>query len=138
MRLPGPALSCPPSMTKDSSFPPVEHGESEPPIAEGTAIAVAFEASAPEAVQHETPPLVVVTASHQVLFQAQQEIACDACGQPLPLGDDLDEFGVGGCGVYMWTRGDSVRFEKAPLCPSCASAIGMTALGRWEIEEEEG
>jgi hypothetical protein len=38
----------------------------------------------------------------------------------------------------MWARGDSVRFEKAPLCASCASAIGMTALARWEIEEEEG
>jgi hypothetical protein len=38
----------------------------------------------------------------------------------------------------MWTRGDQVRFEKTPLCPECASAIGVTALARWEIEEEEG
>ena len=43
-----------------------------------------------------------------------------------------------GQGVYLWARGDEVRFERAPLCPSCASAIGMTALTRWEIEEEEG
>ncbi len=43
-----------------------------------------------------------------------------------------------GEGVYLWARGNEVRYEKAPLCPSCAAAIGMTALARWEIEEEEG
>jgi hypothetical protein len=43
-----------------------------------------------------------------------------------------------GLGVYLWARGDEIRFEGAPLCTACASAIGMTALARWEIEEEEG
>jgi hypothetical protein len=45
---------------------------------------------------------------------------------------------VPGQGVYLWARGDEMRIESVPLCASCASAIGMTALARWEIEEEEG
>jgi hypothetical protein len=84
----------------------------------------------------DDPPIVV--ASHEVLFEQADEARCDACGAPLPPGDEDEGFGVPGAGVYMWTRGDDVRFEEAPLCTSCASAIGMTALARWEIEEEEG
>lgn len=89
-----------------------------------------------------------VTASHHVLFEDAQDdesdedaTRCDACGAVLRksdlLGDD-DGFAVAGRGVYVWTRGDEVRREDAPLCPACASAIGMSALARWEIEEEEG
>jgi hypothetical protein len=82
-------------------------------------------------------PFVVV--SHQTLFAAEEGVKCDACGALLPAaGDDDAGYGLPGAGVYMWTRGDQVRFEKAPLCAECASAIGMTALARWEIEEEEG
>jgi hypothetical protein len=76
-----------------------------------------------------------------VLFDAVSLQRCDACGVvlPSPAPDDDDEgYGVAGHGVYMWTRGDEIRLENAPLCASCASAIGMTALARWEIEEEEG
>jgi predicted RNA-binding Zn-ribbon protein involved in translation (DUF1610 family) len=62
---------------------------------------------------------------------------CDSCGELLPADDD-DGFSVPGAGVYVWTRGTEARFEKVPLCPSCASVIGVTALARWEIEEEEG
>jgi hypothetical protein len=79
-----------------------------------------------------------VVASHEALFAAEDQVRCDACGAGLDAGDEDEGFGVPGSGVYVWTRGDDVRFEKAPLCPSCASAIGMTALARWEIEEEEG
>ncbi len=80
-----------------------------------------------------------LVASHEVLFAQPTEVRCDACGAPVTRDDDdEDGFGVPGEGVYMWTRGDEVRFERAPLCVSCASAIGMTALARWEIEEEEG
>jgi hypothetical protein len=78
------------------------------------------------------------TASHEVLFETAEASRCDACGEPLDDGTDDDGYGLRGNGVYVWTRGDCVHFEKAPLCASCASAIGMTALGRWEIEEEEG
>jgi hypothetical protein len=76
-------------------------------------------------------------ASHEALFEQVEELQCDACGEP--LADEGDEgYGIEGSGVYLWKRGDGVNLEKAPLCASCASAIGMTALARWEIEEEEG
>jgi hypothetical protein len=80
-----------------------------------------------------------VVASHRVLFAEPEHAACDACGAALPhAGADEGGYRVAGEGVYMWTRGEQVRFDRAPLCPECASAIGMTALARWEIEEEEG
>jgi hypothetical protein len=83
-------------------------------------------------------PVITRVASHDVLFGQPTEARCDACGCPVGRGDDDEGFGVPGEGVYLWARGDEVRFERAPLCASCASAIGMTALARWEIEEEEG
>jgi hypothetical protein len=79
-----------------------------------------------------------IVASHEVLSAQPDEPRCDACGAPLPPPEDDEGYDVPGQGVYVWTRGDEVRFEKVPLCSSCASAIGMTALARWEIEEEEG
>ena len=83
------------------------------------------------------PPDFVV-ASHEDLFGDDDTVRCDACGVELAVSGDDEGFGVRGEGIYLWTRGDDVRFEKAPLCASCASAIGVTALARWEIEEEEG
>jgi hypothetical protein len=76
--------------------------------------------------------------SHDALFTAPDPSRCDACGCELEDRDARDADDLGGRGVYMWTRGEEVRLEEAPLCASCASAIGMTALARWEIEEEEG
>jgi hypothetical protein len=81
-----------------------------------------------------------VVASHESLFARSESVHCDACGEPLD-DEDLDggdSYEMRGAGVYLWARGDGVEREKAPLCASCASAIGMTALARWEIEEEEG
>jgi hypothetical protein len=77
--------------------------------------------------------------SHEDLFVERNAIRCDACGGALAVGaaEPDQSYGLPGQGIYMWARGDDVRFESAPLCPSCASAIGMTALARWEIEEEE-
>ncbi|HEY3817341.1 MAG TPA: hypothetical protein VGL81_09235 [Polyangiaceae bacterium] len=79
-----------------------------------------------------------VVASHEALFAEDRQPPCDACGAARPAADEDDGFGLSGTGVYVSTRGTEVRFEKVPLCTSCASAIGMTALARWEIEEEEG
>jgi hypothetical protein len=83
-----------------------------------------------------------VVLSHDVLFTSVSvSMRCDACGGSLSATDDGDDeqgYGVRGQGVYHWVRGDERRPEKVPLCPSCAAAIGMTALARWEIEEEEG
>jgi hypothetical protein len=88
------------------------------------------------------PPQVPASfaASHEVLFAPPEGVQCDACGAAIATVVDGDDegFGVPGEGVYLWARGDEVRFERAPLCASCATAIGMTALARWEIEEEEG
>jgi hypothetical protein len=69
--------------------------------------------------------------------ETKPPIECDACGAPV-VPDEDDGYSLPGEGVYLWTRGDEVRFERAPLCASCAAAIGMAALARWEIEEEEG
>jgi len=93
------------------------------------------DAPAPEV---ECEPLVVV--SHEALFAEHGGVRCDSCGVSAPSrSDDEDEgYDLPGEGIYVWTRGDQVRFEKAPLCADCASAIGVTALARWEIEEEEG
>jgi hypothetical protein len=63
---------------------------------------------------------------------------CDACGSDLPSGDDDEGYAIGGKGVYLSCRGDQVRYEDVPLCPSCGAAIGLSALRQWEIEEEEG
>jgi hypothetical protein len=82
-----------------------------------------------------------VVVSHESLFDSSSPVErCDACGSVLPPPTDEDDAGysVRGMGVYHWVRGTEARFEKVPLCPSCAAAIGMTALARWEIEEEEG
>jgi hypothetical protein len=66
------------------------------------------------------------------------EPRCDACGRLVPS-DEADEgYAVPGKGVYLSTRGDEIRIERVPLCAHCASAIGLAAWARWEIEEEEG
>ena len=78
-----------------------------------------------------------VTATHEVLFEVCEPTRCDACGGSLPDEPD-DGRGLAGRGTYMWLRGDTVEVESVPLCASCAAAIGITALSRWEIEEEEG
>jgi hypothetical protein len=59
------------------------------------------------------------------------ELRCDACDAAL-------EGEPAGRGLYMWTRGDEVRFEEPALCEDCATAIGVTALAQWDVEEEEG
>jgi hypothetical protein len=80
----------------------------------------------------------LIVVSHEQLFVEVPASLCDACAQPLGPDDAGDGYGLPGRGVYLWARGEETRLESVPLCASCASAIGMTALGRWEIEEEEG
>lgn len=79
-----------------------------------------------------------VAATHEALF-AEEPPRCDACGVLLDdPGEADDSYAVAGSGLYVSTRGPEVRYEEAPLCPACAAAVGMSALARWEIEEEEG
>ncbi len=59
------------------------------------------------------------------------EFVCDAC-------DTTVQGEPAGSGLYLWTRDGGVRVEEPPLCASCATAIGVTALAQWSVEEEEG
>lgn len=59
------------------------------------------------------------------------EFECDACSAVVP-GEPA------GRGLYIWSRGDEVRYEEPPLCAKCATAIGLTALALFSMEEEEG
>lgn len=43
-----------------------------------------------------------------------------------------------GSGLLLWTRGEELRFDEPPLCASCATAIGVTALAQWAMEDGEG
>ncbi|HEX9296175.1 MAG TPA: hypothetical protein VF881_10075 [Polyangiaceae bacterium] len=54
---------------------------------------------------------------------------CDGCGKSVD-GEPA------GHGLYVWTRGDEVRYEEPPLCARCANAIGLVALAQWELEED--
>jgi hypothetical protein len=57
---------------------------------------------------------------------------CDACGQWF-------EGEPAGAGLFLWTRGEEVRYEEPPLCEGCASEITVGALVKWDAEgEEEG
>ena len=58
------------------------------------------------------------SSSHEALFAAPDEVRCDACDARCPATDDDEGYDVPGVGVYLWTRGEEVRFEKAPLCGS--------------------
>ncbi|MBX3209850.1 MAG: hypothetical protein KF764_32765 [Labilithrix sp.] len=82
-------------------------------------------------------PKGFVSASHAVLF-ADGDERCSVCAERLEADDDDDRTEVRGRGLLVWARGEERRYEEPHLCPSCASAIGVSALQRWEIEEDEG
>lgn len=100
-----------------------------------------------------------VTAGHAVLFQDPEAHRCDVCAQRVPAADaqtaesdDSDraddptssttvvarQFAVHGRGLLVWSRGEERRYQEPLLCATCAVAIGVSALQRYEIEEEEG
>jgi len=82
-------------------------------------------------------PQGLEVASQDAPLRTDEVPLCDACGVPV-TDNAADEDDSRGHGTYLWVRGGRVEVERVPLCASCATAIGMTALGRWEIEEEEG
>jgi hypothetical protein len=63
--------------------------------------------------------------------ETDEPVRCDACGADI-------EGEPAGRGLLVFPRGDEVLREEPPLCERCALAIGMTALDRWEMEEEDG
>ena len=81
-------------------------------------------------------PKGFVSASHSILFDEGDE-RCSVCSELLEAEDD-EGTEIRGRGLLVWTRGEERRYEEPHLCPSCASAIGVSALQRWEIEEDEG
>jgi hypothetical protein len=77
---------------------------------------------------------------HEVLFEEDSAASqCDVCGRVVEE-DGGEGHTVPGRALYVWTRGagEETRRDEPPLCPSCAAALGLSALQRWEIEEEEG
>jgi len=62
---------------------------------------------------------------------SEAETSCDACGKAI-------EGEPEGHGLYVWARGDEIRREEPALCADCATAIGLSALSLWSVEEEEG
>ena len=90
------------------------------------------------------PAPTCVSASHAVLFESEED-RCSVCSDLLVSELGSDDSGeedpsrlTRGKGLLVWTRGDERRYEEPELCPRCASAIGVTALHRWETEEDEG
>ncbi len=55
---------------------------------------------------------------------------CDACGETC-------SGAPGGSGLFVWTRGDEVRYEEPPLCERCAVALSTTAMLGWSLEDDE-
>ena len=87
------------------------------------------------------PPKGFISASHAILFEESGH-QCSVCASDLDAttSDEEEEEGESfrGRGLLVWARGDERRYEEPLLCSSCASAIGVSALQRWEIEEDEG
>lgn len=83
------------------------------------------------------PSARCVSASHSILFEDADE-RCSVCSERLEAEDDVDSSAIRGSGLLVWARGEERRYEEPQLCPTCAVAIGVSALQRWEIEEDEG
>ncbi|HEY3497574.1 MAG TPA: hypothetical protein VGK73_22910 [Polyangiaceae bacterium] len=80
-------------------------------------------ASPPAMVLHEEAPA-------QPGEGEARRFQCDACGEWF-------EGEPGGAGLFLWTRGEEVRYEEPPLCEGCAAEISVGALVKWDTEEEE-
>ncbi len=62
------------------------------------------------------------------------DVRCNACGECV----EQDEESLVGKAFFFRHRGENPEYETEPVCAGCAVAIGLSALHRWEIEEEEG
>ena len=80
--------------------------------------------------RHESTALELHEPPVQSPAPERAGFECDACGKWI-------DGEPGGAGLFVWTRGDEVRYEEPPLCEECASEIAVGALVRWDSEEEE-
>ena len=81
--------------------------------------------AAAAAFEQEDPPSELATGSRH-----GKSYECDACGRSF-------EGEPAGAGLFLWTRGDEVRYEEPPLCEACASEITVGALVKWDAEDDE-
>lgn len=56
---------------------------------------------------------------------------CDLCGVTI-------EGEPAGRGLLLFVRGDTLLREEPPLCERCAHGVGVAAMKRWELEDEDG
>ena len=76
-------------------------------------------------------------------FEAQEASSDLHMGHRAPRGFDCDSCGKffegepHGSGLFVWTRGEEVRYEEPPLCEECADKITIGAMMLWDTEEEE-
>ncbi len=92
-----------------------------------------------EAAHRDAPSAApaFITAGHAVLFEDDATKRCDICEAEIAPDPD-DGSSYTGSALYVSICGDRVVYDEPPLCPSCAVAVGVTALARWDVEEEEG
>ena len=75
-------------------------------------------------------PISTVNKREENGDEAKQPVRCDACGDEI-------EGSPAGSGLFLWTRGEEVRYEEPPLCERCAYAIAVGGTLQMEVEEEE-
>ena len=85
----------------------------------------------PTLPQHSFVADEIAPLAQTVRLATGRGTCCDACDAPI---DGEPE----GSGLYFWTRDGESRWEEPALCGACATIIGVSALRRWEIEDDEG
>jgi hypothetical protein len=65
-------------------------------------------------------------------IQETTECRCQKCGAWCARDDEQVSKGM-----FLWYRGDERRPEEFDVCGPCAGAIGVAAMVRSTIEEEE-
>ena len=76
----------------------------------------------------------VRSAGHEILFETDATVRCDACRAEITEDEGTR---VSGRGLLVFARGDEVRYEEPWLCDGCAAAIGITQLRIWDLEDDE-
>jgi hypothetical protein len=61
--------------------------------------------------------------------KATESLRCDACGEVI-------EGPPAGSGLFLWTRGEEIRYEEPPLCERCAYAIAVGGTLQADLDEE--
>ena len=84
----------------------------------------------PPLVSRDRPPPQPQDVPESAESRPVRGYECDCCGERFD-GEPA------GSGLFIWSRGEEIRYEEPPLCESCASKVTLGALLRWEDEEEE-